>query len=172
MDPLAIVALSWMIAAPLFLVLGLISQRRLRRARAEAAKQEDIAQEAREQAERGISDIREKYSHVISQEEEVARLKKEAERIAQEIEGLRGSYAEKRGLLDRLEEKVALYDERLAFAELGVYEPHFDFGDSEAYKRSGSGRSGSGRRRSYPPSRQRSVRQTGPSRAAKPRAGP
>ncbi|CUX83379.1 DUF4041 domain-containing protein [Roseibaca calidilacus] len=30
--------------------------------------------------------------------------------------------------------QVAIYDERLSFAELGVYEPHFDFSDSEAYK--------------------------------------
>lgn len=29
---------------------------------------------------------------------------------------------------------MAVYDERLSFAELGVYEPHFDFSDSEEYK--------------------------------------
>jgi hypothetical protein len=33
-----------------------------------------------------------------------------------------------------LEQQVAIYDERLAFAELGVYEPHFEFTDSDAYK--------------------------------------
>ena len=33
-----------------------------------------------------------------------------------------------------MEHQVAIYDESLAFAELGVYEPHFDFGDSEAFK--------------------------------------
>jgi hypothetical protein len=30
--------------------------------------------------------------------------------------------------------EVAIYDERLSFAEMGVYEPHFDFTDSEGYK--------------------------------------
>ncbi len=35
---------------------------------------------------------------------------------------------------DRFASEVALFDERLAFAELGVYEPHFDFSDSEQYK--------------------------------------
>lgn len=33
-----------------------------------------------------------------------------------------------------MEETIAAYDERIAFIELGVYEPHFDFNDSEAFK--------------------------------------
>ena len=47
---------------------------------------------------------------------------------------MRATYAEKRSLMDRLEQQVAIYDERIAFAELGVYEPHFEFTDSETYK--------------------------------------
>ena len=56
--------------------------------------------------------------------------------LSADIEKLRASYAEKRGLFDRLEQQMAIYDERLAFAELGIYEPHFDFTDSEAFKAS------------------------------------
>lgn len=44
-------------------------------------------------------------------------------------------YKEKREIYDRLAHEVAIFDERLAFAELGVYEPHFDYTDSEQYKR-------------------------------------
>jgi hypothetical protein len=33
-----------------------------------------------------------------------------------------------------LAKEVAIFDERLAFAEMGVYEPHFDFDTSEAFK--------------------------------------
>jgi hypothetical protein len=51
-----------------------------------------------------------------------------------EIAAVRATYAEKRSLMDRLEQQVAIYDERIAFAELGVYEPHFEFTDSETYK--------------------------------------
>jgi hypothetical protein len=47
---------------------------------------------------------------------------------------LRKTYVEKRAILQKLEAQVAVYDERLSFAELGVYEPHFDFSDSETYK--------------------------------------
>ncbi len=43
-------------------------------------------------------------------------------------------YSQKRELLIKLEGQLAVYDERLSFAELGVYEPHFDFTDSQAYK--------------------------------------
>jgi hypothetical protein len=30
--------------------------------------------------------------------------------------------------------QIAIFDEKMAFAELGVYEPHFEFSDSEAYR--------------------------------------
>lgn len=51
-----------------------------------------------------------------------------------ELERLRVSYREKRAVYDALVVQLAIFDERLAFAEMGVYEPHFDFSDSEAYK--------------------------------------
>lgn len=50
------------------------------------------------------------------------------------IEQLRSSYAEKRAVYERLLQEVAVFDERLSFAEMGVYEPHFEFTDSEEYK--------------------------------------
>jgi len=50
------------------------------------------------------------------------------------IDELRATYSEKRKLLDQLEKQVAIYDERLSFAELGVYEPHFEFRDTEEFK--------------------------------------
>lgn len=51
-----------------------------------------------------------------------------------ELEQLRFSYREKRAVYDTLIAQLAIFDERLAFAEMGVYEPHFDFSDSDAYK--------------------------------------
>ncbi|MGR3512068.1 MAG: DUF4041 domain-containing protein [Paracoccaceae bacterium] len=94
----------------------------------------------------------ERYSAIISIEDELAKLGEEREeRIERaeseqqdidakrkakedEIESLRASYRQKRETYDRLKRELAIFDERLSFAELGVYEPHFDFGDSEAYK--------------------------------------
>jgi hypothetical protein len=54
--------------------------------------------------------------------------------IKEEIDSLRHSYAEKRALFDRLAKEVAIFDDKLALAEMGVYEPHFEFSDSEEYK--------------------------------------
>lgn len=51
-----------------------------------------------------------------------------------ELEQLRCSYREKRAVYDALIAQLAIFDERLAFAEMGIYEPHFDFSDSDAYK--------------------------------------
>ena len=76
-----------------------------------------------------------KFSPVISMEAEVDRLKNEADKIQQEIEVTRSTYSEKRSLLEDLEQEVAVYDERISFAQFGVYEPHFDYSDSETYKR-------------------------------------
>ncbi|WP_248307273.1 DUF4041 domain-containing protein [Devosia sp. 1635] len=56
--------------------------------------------------------------------------------LAQNVEDLRQSYSEKKAVYDRLAKQVAIFDERLAFAEMGVYEPHFDFDSSEEYKSS------------------------------------
>ena len=75
-----------------------------------------------------------KYSSIVSVEAEVKRLKAEIFKLEWDISLVRSTYAEKRLRLDELERQVALYDDRLAFAELGVYEPHFDFSDSEQFK--------------------------------------
>lgn len=58
----------------------------------------------------------------------------EAKTASAAIEALRQQYAEKRAVYDRLLEEIASFDDRLAFAELGVYEPHFEFTDSEQFK--------------------------------------
>lgn len=72
----------------------------------------------------GISDIDERISH----------LERKRQGITDQIEKTKTTYAEKRAFLRELERQVAIYDEKLSFSELGVYEPHFDFGESEAYK--------------------------------------
>ena len=77
----------------------------------------------------------EKYLPIMSIEAELNQLRSSAEQIQKETDEVRAKYAEKRSTLRKLEEQVAIYDERLSFAELGIYEPHFDFGDSETYKK-------------------------------------
>lgn len=78
--------------------------------------------------------IENRYATIIDAEAEAARISAEAAGVKDSIEGLRRDYAAKRSVYDRLAAEVAVFDERIAFAELGVYEPHFDFTDSETYK--------------------------------------
>ena len=89
-----------------------------------------------ENHEQEIEKLKDKYSPIISIESEVDRLRLSAEQARKETDEVRAQYAEKRSTLKKLEQQVAIYDERISFAELGVYEPHFDFGDSETYKES------------------------------------
>lgn len=76
-----------------------------------------------------------RFQKAVSLEEEYVRLQKCAEQENLKIEKLRNDYAEKRTIYLNLAKEVAIFDEKLAFAEMGVYEPHFDFTDSEEYKR-------------------------------------
>lgn len=78
--------------------------------------------------------FKEKYSPILSIEDKIDNLNKDFLLMGNKISGLRVIYSEKRAILDRLEQQIAIYDERLSFAELGLYEPHFEFRDSETYK--------------------------------------
>jgi molybdopterin converting factor small subunit len=136
MNPLAIGVLLWMVATPVFLVLWLLNRRKFNKLTLDSRQAAALNQAALARAADEHQATKVKYASIISQEAEVARLQAIASTLTADIEKLRSSYAEKRGLFDRLEQQIAIYDERLAFAELGVYEPHFDFTDSEAFKAS------------------------------------
>ncbi|MCF7701590.1 DUF4041 domain-containing protein [Loktanella sp. M215] len=135
MTPMIAVVLGCIVASPILLILLLLSYRKFRKFQAEATRATELQNLKFQMEEANSVALREKYSSIISHEDEVARLKSQANDLLTQITIAQKSYAEKRGHLDRLEAQVAVYDERLAFAELGVYEPHFDFGDSEEFKK-------------------------------------
>ncbi|WP_313474873.1 DUF4041 domain-containing protein [Agrobacterium pusense] len=83
---------------------------------------------------RRVKVLEQRYAAVISEEAEVERLKQEAASVSNDISSLQHAYTEKKAVFDRLMKEVAIFDEKLAFAEMGVYEPHFDYSDSEQYK--------------------------------------
>ena len=124
MNPLIVVLLVWLILTIVLLVFWLRARKKLKTSLTHL-----------EAKERAIEEFDEKYSPIVSVEAELDRLRKAAEQMQQETNSLRERYAEKRSTLQKLENQVAVYDERISFAELGVYEPHFDFGDSETYKK-------------------------------------
>lgn len=78
--------------------------------------------------------LTERFSGIIDAEREVEALKAQGQQALDAIDRLKASYAEKKIIYDRLVKEVAIFDDRLAFGEMGVYEPHFDFQDSEAFK--------------------------------------
>jgi hypothetical protein len=115
-----IVAVAFVIGFPIWaLVASFIAWRQTRKKRA---------------AETKLRALEERYSSIVSEEAEVQRLRDMANSVSAEIVSLRNSYREKKEVFDRLAKEVAIFDEKLAFAEMGVYEPHFDYTDSEQYK--------------------------------------
>lgn len=75
-----------------------------------------------------------KYSKIIDIDSEVEKSKKENQKVQKTIEDLRSSYKLKKVVFDNLVKEAAIYDETIEMAELGFYEPHFDFDTSEEFK--------------------------------------
>lgn len=99
------------------------------------------ARGARTRAEKRITEaeataetLKKKYAPITSVKNEISTLRDKATQLEKQIEETRSSYSEKRATLKKLEQQVAIYDEKLSFAELGVYEPHFEFSDADEYK--------------------------------------
>ena len=67
-------------------------------------------------------------------QKEVSDLAMKARAEQLQIDALKTSYLQKKTVFDALVAQLAVYDDRLAFSELGLYEPHFDFDASESYK--------------------------------------
>lgn len=86
------------------------------------------------EVEAAAESLRQRYAPITSIEDEVSKLRNNAAELQKQIEAARSIYSEKRATLKKLEQQVAIYDEKLAFAELGVYEPHFEFNDADDYK--------------------------------------
>lgn len=83
-----------------------------------------------------VTYLEQRFAGVIDLDAEALRLRDQIDEHNKTIVELRAAYQDKKKTYDRLIAEVAIFDERLAFAEMGVYEPHFDFSDSEEYKRS------------------------------------
>lgn len=122
-DPFVFFAAAWLLLPILLLVLWLRARGAKNRAEKRITEAEMIAES-----------LKEKYAPITSVAHEVSTLRDTATDIQKKIETTRRSYSEMRATLKKLEQQVAIYDEKLSFAELGVYEPHFEFNDADEYK--------------------------------------
>ncbi|WP_245220751.1 DUF4041 domain-containing protein [Ruegeria sp. HKCCSP335] len=78
--------------------------------------------------------LEDRFSSVLDIEKEIQDLTASKTELEFSTEQVRSDYKAKKVIFDRLRSEMAVYDDRLSFAELGVYEPHFDFQDTESYK--------------------------------------
>lgn len=124
MGPVEIAFVIWLLLPVALFIILLVRRKKLSATRKQLA---DVAQE--------LASWKERFAAVVSVEDEVSRLVLRESELQGDIAQVQAKYSEKRQKLSELEKQVAIYDERLSFAELGLYEPHFDFGDSEAYKK-------------------------------------
>ncbi|MCV9965427.1 DUF4041 domain-containing protein [Pararhizobium sp. BT-229] len=82
-----------------------------------------------------LGKVEKRYKPIMDLDKEADTVRSSIASLVDELSLLRSSYAEKKVIYDRVIKEVAVFDEKLAFAEMGVYEPHFDYSDSEEYKR-------------------------------------
>ncbi|MBP5857860.1 DUF4041 domain-containing protein [Marivibrio halodurans] len=85
--------------------------------------------------------LEELYADPISREREVQRLKEEAnaehdraEDMAARLKTLQKDYSDKKAIYNAVKAEAAIYDETIELAQIGFYQPHFRFDDSERYK--------------------------------------
>ncbi|TRD22349.1 DUF4041 domain-containing protein [Palleronia caenipelagi] len=123
MEPFIVFVIAWLLLPIILLIFWL---------RARGAK--NRAEKRITEAELTAASLREKYAPITSVENEVSALRDKATQLQKQIDETRSSYSDKRATLKKLEQQVAIYDEKLSFAELGVYEPHFEFNDADEYK--------------------------------------
>jgi uncharacterized coiled-coil protein SlyX len=123
LGPLEIFLLLWVLLPLALLPMVFVLRRRARKADIEVVQ------------------TRTRFGRVVSIDVEVSKqeqilsdLEEQETEYRSKIDDVRADYKIKRKTFSELEAKCALYDSKLAFAELGIYEPHFDFGDSEVFK--------------------------------------
>jgi len=76
----------------------------------------------------------ERYSNLISVEDEVSNKQKEFEAIKSEINTLNTNYQSSRDIYTKLKKEISLYESRLDLSEFGLYQPEYDFEKSEDYR--------------------------------------
>jgi hypothetical protein len=96
--------------------------------------QATIAQ--RDEIKERLQFLEERFAGPIDADREVERLSLVAKNIRHETENLQAAYSLKKEVYDKLSADAAVFGDRLSLAEMGIYEPHFEFSDSEEYKRS------------------------------------
>ncbi|MEZ8578643.1 DUF4041 domain-containing protein [Vibrio splendidus] len=136
LPPLPFIVISAILAVVLFIFMA-----RLKSTKREL---EDSKRET-EKASQALADYEMQYSGIINVDKEIE-IRDQASKLRQDeanaaflevtndIEQLKSSYKEKKGIYDSLIHKIGIYDDDVELLELGFYEPHFDFDTAEKFK--------------------------------------
>lgn len=114
----------------------LVARRRSAEARAALAAEETVrktAEVGREQAETAHAALKARFAPVIDLDAEASARRMAIGDLQRQETDLRASYGEKKAIYDRLVHEISALENRLDFAELGLYEPTFSFGTSAEY---------------------------------------
>lgn len=133
-----VIAVGLPVLTLIFMILWLLQRRRSRRLLVQLAEvgvklQETVKE--RDTFSSRVQSLETRFRAIVDLDAEVASLNAKIQAQKVETDQLRTSYSEKKQMYDRLLKEVAVFDDKLAFAEMGVYAPHFDYSDSEEYKR-------------------------------------
>lgn len=131
-----------LLVSPIALIVVLIlwrkalGQKRAAQAALESLEPETIAriETVRAEAAADVQKAKDRLPGLFELDAEKERVSADIAAVLSLTDVLKGEYREKKAVYDKLAAEVAIFDDRLAFAEMGVYQPHFDFSDSESYK--------------------------------------
>lgn len=97
--------------------------------------QKKSADQNAERLQQRLAQIEQRFAPVVSVEDEVQRISLQKHTIESQIAHLNKECQDKLSLSNHLQKELDVYTEKLDIIEMGVHQPHFDFSDSEEYKR-------------------------------------
>lgn len=87
-----------------------------------------------QQSNEQLNALKQKYSSIINQEEQLAGIKEEMTKAREELSTLNQKYQDALAIHNALEREINLYQDSLEIGSFGLYEPQFDFETSEHFK--------------------------------------
>lgn len=121
---LGLLFLAWMVGFPTLLIF--VTRKLFKERRANRDEQGRSADR--------IKELETYFKPLEDMYEEIAKVEAQYNARTAAIAELRSAYAEKKSVYDQLIDQLAICESRMTLAELGLYEPHFDYTDSEEYK--------------------------------------
>lgn len=93
-----------------------------------------VVLKSKKELEKNYNAIYEKYTPIIDLDKTCLERQKEINKAEDKIEELREDYKQKHAIYNELLDKIAIYEEDLEMADIGLYKPVYEYDTSEKYK--------------------------------------